>query len=191
MNPNPNPAASDELALAALGLLDDEESLAFEQQLAVTPGLDQELRALEATVGLLAYAAVPCPAPDLKQRLLDRINPNPQPMVVVRASEVTWRPTGIRGITVAPLSEDKAARQWSGLLRLEAGVRYPLHRHVGTEEIYMLSGDFVADGEVYGPGDYLCSAPGSQHAPHSEQGCMLFFRACLDDQFLELAGCQG
>jgi anti-sigma factor ChrR (cupin superfamily) len=61
---------------------------------------------------------------------------------------------------------------------------YPGHRHGGTEEIYMLSGDLVLEGITYYGGDYIRSAPGSTHGEaYSKGGCMFFFRSSLDDEY--------
>ena len=74
----------------------------------------------------------------------------------------------------------------SGVLKAAPGMEYPPHRHVGVEEIYMISGDLRIGTEIYGAGDYIRSNPGSVHAPRSQYGCMFFFNSSMSDDYLEM-----
>jgi quercetin dioxygenase-like cupin family protein len=54
----------------------------------------------------------------------------------------------------------------NGLLRLQAGARFPTHRHLGAERVLVLAGSYRDEqsGRVYGPGDWHEMAAGSSHA---------------------------
>jgi quercetin dioxygenase-like cupin family protein len=53
-----------------------------------------------------------------------------------------------------------------GLVHLPAGARYPLHRHLGEEWVFVLSGSAEEEstGEQWGPGDLCRRDAGSAHA---------------------------
>ena len=69
------------------------------------------------------------------------------------------------------------------VVKVAAGVTYPLHRHEGNEEIYMLEGELVINDRAYFAGDYIRSPPGSLHAPMTTTDWMFLIRACIDDEY--------
>jgi anti-sigma factor ChrR (cupin superfamily) len=52
------------------------------------------------------------------------------------------------------------------LVRIQAGARFPMHRHVGPERVLVLQGSYREEpgGRVYGPSDWHEMATGSSHA---------------------------
>jgi anti-sigma factor ChrR (cupin superfamily) len=98
---------------------------------------------------------------------------------------VKWEPYLVPGIRIARLYVDLTTGMVTGLLQAEPGSRYPVHNHGDVEEIFMLQGDLRVGDRVYGSGDYIRSVPGMVHAPETHHGCMFFFRASMDNQFLE------
>jgi quercetin dioxygenase-like cupin family protein len=54
----------------------------------------------------------------------------------------------------------------NGLVRLQAGARFPMHRHLGLERVLVLRGGYRDEpsGRVYGPGDLHEMSPDSSHA---------------------------
>ena len=191
----------------ALDLLDLEERLWVEAQVIDCPDLAEELANYQAAVAVMSYSAPTMPmSADLKDRLFDRIASPvenqldlepmattipaaaklpPPAIVTFRSSDLKWRPYRAPGIEVALLYLDRANRMSSLLLKAAAGVVYPLHQHQGIEEIYMLEGELVIDGQVYLAGDYIRSYPNSIHAPSTSTGCMFLIRGCLDDNYDE------
>lgn len=180
----------------ALGALEASEQQWIEQQIAENPELAKELAEYEAAATMLPYAVPPQPmAADLKDRLFAGLGltvPEPPPPVVepevppfwmVRSQNIRWRPHPAPGIQVAIFYTDRIKREFSGLLKAEPGARYPRHRHAAVEEIYMLQGDLIIEGQTYGAGDYIRSHPGSVHGPHTEGGCLFFFHTSLDDEY--------
>lgn len=191
-------------ALRALDTIDESESRALEEKLQESPELQSELDAFEAAVGAIAYTAPPVPvAPNLKHRLFQRIaelSPTPTeevnsqpvvpatenntPSVIVRSQNVKWRKYIVSGISFANLYVDREKREFTCFMRLEAGVEFPLHRHGGVEEVFMLEGDLEVEGEVCYPGDYIRSFPDSIHGPVSHNGCLLLVKSSLDNEML-------
>lgn len=196
-------------ALRSLDTIDESESRTLEGKLQESPELESELDAFEAAVSAIAYTAPLVPvAPNLKHRLLQRIaelseaSPTPTeevnskpiipaadaenntPSVIVRSQNVKWRKYLVSGISFANLYVDREKREFTCLMRLEAGVKFPLHRHGGVEEVFMLEGDLEVEGEVCYPGDYIRSFPDSIHGPVSHNGCLLLVKSSLDNEMI-------
>ena len=194
--------------LYALDLLDLEERLWVEAQVLECPDLAEELASYQVAVGLIPYSAEPVPmAADLKDRLFDKLGLDPIEAVAdplpeipaavlamvpqdplpfaLRSQDLKWQSHRIEGVQVVHLFLDSAHRQRSLLVKAAAGVVYPLHRHQGIEEIHMLEGELVLNGEVYLAGDYIRSYPNSIHAPSTSTGCMFLIHACIDDEYFE------
>lgn len=185
--------------LYALDLLSEEERAWVDQQLIECPELAQELTEYQTAAATIPYSSPTVEmAADLKARLFDRLGLDspltveettpPLPFFSVRSQDVNWQPhTRVAGVSIARLHIDPIKREVVGLLRAEPGVRYPFHIHATGEEIYMLQGDLVIENQVYGAGDYIRSPGGSNHTPHTNGGCMFFYRTSMDDEYAELA----
>lgn len=187
-------------ALYSLGMLAEPESHSFAAQLTETPELGEEVKAYKAAFAALAYDAPIAPLPArLKQHLfaeLDQSVPSvplgplaedlllTTPMSVKQLTQLRWKSYQVPGVEVARLHIDKQKRQVAYLMRAEAGVCLPVHRHAEVEEILILEGDLWVDQQVYAQGDYLCSLAGSAHSPHTVGGCLAFVRTSLDDEWL-------
>jgi len=61
-------------------------------------------------------------------------------------------------------------------------MRYDL---LGIEEIYMLEGELIIDGQIYRAGDYIRSYPNSIYSPSTSMGYIFLIRGCLDDNYDE------
>jgi anti-sigma factor ChrR (cupin superfamily) len=187
--------------LYVLDVLDAKERRLLEDYIAQFPESEAHLDELAETLAMMPYSLPErTMATNLKARLFERIADeavadNHQsitypamgthlPLFTVRPADVRWQPHPVPGVAIAKLYEDPVRREIVCLLRAQAGVYYPCHRHAGAEEIFMLEGDLVVNGEVYGTGDYIRSAPGTIHNPHTVNGCMFFIRTSLDDEIL-------
>ncbi len=201
--PNPDYCFCDLAPLYALNLLSDSERAWVEQQVADCPDLAEDLTTYALAATALPYSMPLQPLRDgLKTQLFEQLGletPEPvslsdgtseqlaQPYRAVRSQDLAWQPHPAPGITVAIVHRDVVKRELVGFLRAEPGAHYPLHRHATTEEIFMLEGDLIIGDEVFGPGDYIHSRPGSSHAPHTRGGCKFFFHTSMDDEYLDLA----
>ena len=190
-------------ALQALDTLDESESRALTEKLRASPELQSERAAFEAAVAAIAYTAPSVPvAPDLKNRLFQRIAelpPTPAesvnlkpivtsptesntPSLIVRSNDVKWKSYGAPGVSLGKLYIDKKKREMTCLMRLEPGGTFPLHRHAGSEEVFVLEGDLIVEGEICHQGDYIRSVPGSTHSPLTQGGCLLLMKTSLDNE---------
>jgi quercetin dioxygenase-like cupin family protein len=98
---------------------------------------------------------------------------SPAGLVIVHASEGIWRDGPSAGVAVKRLFIDPARGTMTALVRMQAGARLPPHRHVTTEQLYMLEGDGHVAGHVLGPGDYYHIAAGSIHdVTSTDNGCI-------------------
>ena len=88
-----------------------------------------------------------------------------------------WQPSPLPGVTRYPLFRegDEIAKATS-LARYAPGSRFAAHTHGGGEEIFVMEGVFSDETGDYPAGSYLRNPPGTRHAPHSEEGCLLFVR---------------
>jgi anti-sigma factor ChrR (cupin superfamily) len=199
--------------LYALGCLDEADRLWVEAQATESPELAAELAELEETAAAIAYAApVVAPPPGLKGRLFQQLgvetcesdsiarlsaiptansNQLGQPDWMNRFSNseaarlrgMKWRRHRVKGVTYALLHFNLFTREVVVLLRAEPGTRYPLHRHRGIEEIFMLAGDLVIGERTYAVGDYIRSEAKSVHVVESRTGCLCYIRT-FGDQIL-------
>jgi hypothetical protein len=190
--------------LYAIGSLTPAEKQWVERQVLECPELAEELAQYQLGATAIPYGLEPAPlSGNVKNRLFDHLGldlanserPAPPsisnflPFLAVRSTELQWgpHPTHCPKVEVALLHADPVTRECVGLLRAEAGLEYPTHRHAGVEEIYMLAGDLELEGVVYYAGDYIRSAAGSTHSPaYSVDGCMFFFRSSMDDEYPDL-----
>jgi hypothetical protein len=85
-------------------------------------------------------------------------------------------PAGIeQKILAGSLDEKGKVGSRTRLLRFEAGVftTQPFV-HEYWEEVYLVSGDLIVNGEKFAPNTYACRPPGVPHGPFkSETGCLL------------------
>ncbi|KAM3095707.1 cupin domain-containing protein [Phormidesmis sp. 146-35] len=185
-----NPCIDEMIAARSLDSLDEDDRRLVDQAITQSPELAAELADFQAVVAALAYSAPsPAIAPNLKERLFDKIRvaDSARPLPgdrFVRAEDQVWQPHPfVPRVTIAILHRDRTDRKLTCLLRAEAGVTYPTHRHASVEEIYMLEGDLEVAGQVYYGGDYIRSSQGSSHAPHTQGGCMFLIKTSLDDEY--------
>lgn len=64
----------------------------------------------------------------------------------------------------------------TSLVRFDPGARFPRHGHPEGEEILVLDGVFSDEHGHYPKGRFLLNPAGFEHAPFSEQGCLLFVK---------------
>jgi anti-sigma factor ChrR (cupin superfamily) len=187
----------------ALGLLSDSERAWVEQQVADCPDLAEDIEAYQLAVTAIPYSTSLEPLDQaLKTQLFERLSQDvppskpdaeptlervAQPYLAVRSHDLHWQPHPVPGITVAIVHTDPVKREIVGFLRAEPGACYPWHRHMASEEIFMLEGDLIIGDEVFGPGDYIHSLPGSSHAPYTRGGCQFIIHTSMDDEYPDLA----
>jgi ChrR-like protein with cupin domain len=189
-------------ALFALDLLRGEEKTAFERH--VQEGCEfceQDLAGLAMVAENLAFAAPPAePSPAIRQRLVEFATAGNQKSVsrrtefsfdapsstkgkgillqhsgllISRSSDMPWESVA-PGFFRKTLFVDPERKYTTCLLRVEAGSRYPSHRHADVEEILVLEGDLNIHGVSMRAGDYCRAQSDSIHEEtFTESGCLL------------------
>ena len=129
----------------------------------------KDMAAMSA-IGLTASAPVPA---NLKARLMERVRTGhtsafvePQPgLLVAFSAQVPWEETGLAGVRRKLLHRDTGTGTITAIVHMDAGIRYPAHRHAGMESLFMLSGTLDVSGIRVRAGD-LCLA--HAHTVHGE-----------------------
>ncbi|HEV7844480.1 MAG TPA: cupin domain-containing protein [Pyrinomonadaceae bacterium] len=186
-------------SLYALGALSQWEARAFEEHLSEGCELcATELQSFEETTRSLALAAPEAEPPArAREKLLslvagemhsdstalcDAALPS---LVTLRADEGEWHTAGT-GVLVKQLFTDPQTRMVTTLVKMKPGTRIPLHRHSGIEQCYVLEGDFHADNQKLGAGDFHIAHAGSIHEPvYTLEGALVLIIAPQGYEVLE------
>jgi len=82
------------------------------------------------------------------------------------ASEAEWEPGPLPWVSLFHLQGGPAVAGCdTGLVRLQKGMPFPQHRHLGKERVLVLDGGYHDhDGNWYGPGDFHDMGDGTEHA---------------------------
>ena len=204
------------LAPYALGILESRELQALEAHLgAGCAECREELRALEAAAGELAFSVPPVsPPPALRDRILSAAaanagakqnaevagagvqvwkswagNPPSGSLSLVRAGEGAWEPVGAMGVSVKRLSYDPERRLATMLVRMLPGASYPSHRHSIAEECYVIEGDLHVGDLVMRAGDFQRAEASSVHVTQrTESGCVRPWVSVARDMIVKAPG---
>lgn len=97
--------------------------------------------------------------------------------IVAPAADAAWTPSPQSGVDRRMLDRvgGEVARATS-IVRYAPGSRFDRHVHAGGEEILVLDGVFSDESGDHAAGSYLRNPPGSDHAPFSREGCLLFVK---------------
>lgn len=189
----------------ALGSLDGEEKARFEQHLRDgCSACEHELRKLSGIIEELPLSAAPAePSSRTRERLLASLDREtgsatqstslstlmPQGvllrepgLLIARPSDMSWEEV-VSGIWRKVLFVDEERHYNTALVRVEAGTRYPSHRHADVEELMVLEGDLNVHGVSMRAGDYCRAEPDTVHQEtFSECGCLLLLLTSQRDQ---------
>lgn len=87
-----------------------------------------------------------------------------------------WQPRGRPGVWHKPLYRQGGYREWTALLRFDAGADTPYHEHPEGEEMYVIDGSVADDDGHYPAGTWLRSPPGTGHRLRSPDGATVYLR---------------
>jgi hypothetical protein len=171
-----------------LGTLSEAETREVERALEQSPELRAEAAEVREAFGQLASALPqPAPPPNVKQRLMaavageEKYSPFAIPLAryfdlaVEKVRELLkwaqdpktteWLPGPLPGITLLDFDGGpRVATADVGFVRLPRGLHFPWHRHPGYEINFIIEGSIRDyDGRIYGPGEAVEKAAGSQH----------------------------
>ena len=192
----------EQASLYALGALTAAERDAFEAKLRANTELRALVHSLQRTTGLMAMASPSQPLPaGLKDKVLQRIEPEesvartqnkpsvPAGFMFRDADEKAgWKQLPVPGAWIKLLSIERE-RGYAVLLgKLEPGVRYPAHKNISAEDLYILTGDLHVSGRRLGPGDFHHADAGSEHdVNYSVEGCTLISVLAADHPLVAFA----
>jgi len=107
---------------------------------------------------------------------LRQMAPDDGAHVVIDTATSAWEPyPGAAGLDMMRLHTHGRERVY--LARWAAGASYPMHRHSGGEESYVLSGEFGDNLGAYPAGTWIRNPVGSEHAPFSKGGAVLYVKS--------------
>jgi anti-sigma factor ChrR (cupin superfamily) len=107
---------------------------------------------------------------------LRQMAPDDGDHVVVDTAKSSWEPyPGAAGLDMMMLHTHGRERVY--LARWAAGASYPMHRHAGGEEVFVLSGELGDNLGTYPAGTWIRSPVGSEHAPFSKTGAVIYVKA--------------
>ena len=92
--------------------------------------------------------------------------------VAMNTAALQWQERA-PGIWHKPLYRQGGYREWTALLRLDAGAEGPWHDHPAGEEMFVIDGEIADDDGVYPAGTWIRNPPGSAHRIRSDKGAVL------------------
>lgn len=187
-------------ALYALDLLEADDLARVDLALAQDETFAQRVSEFQTAAAAIPYSVPAVPmAGDLKNRLFQRIAQAPEasdsPLLDLltrsiddlkkQAADLVWQPMmGSNAVEIALWQTDEARREVAFFVRKSEGGLFPNHAHASGETVLVLTGDFVANGEVYRVGDRATAIAHTAHQPGTQTGCLLFCISSMDDQVL-------
>ncbi len=207
----PTDAIREMACLHALGAMSEDEARAYEEHLrGGCVVCRSEVDAFLASAAQLGDLATPVSPPlSLRVRVLESIASRVEARsavsaeelqvwkrwgasetgagnVVMRGSGGDWERTANEGVAVRRLFVDTERQMVTMLIRMDAGSKYPRHRHADAEECFVLQGELrVGDELVMQAGDYQRVGRDSVHEVQStEDGCLLLIISSLHDEIL-------
>jgi anti-sigma factor ChrR (cupin superfamily) len=136
---------------------------------------------LQETAALLAGTIKPVPPrPSLKSRVMTRIAQfeSLKPLADVRPYDGEWIGTGVPGIEIRSLFQDRGTGRTTMLVRMQPGARLPSHKHGDDEQCLVIEGDVRWGELVYERGDFVVMGEATTHPEiHTETGNVLLIIA--------------
>ncbi|WP_394183844.1 cupin domain-containing protein [Marinomonas posidonica] len=97
--------------------------------------------------------------------------------VVIDTNQEEWIGSPMTGVFRKPLAREEAERgHATSIVQYQPKSVFRPHPHPLGEEILVLSGVFSDESGDFKAGSYFRNPPGTSHAPHSDEGCLLFVK---------------
>ncbi|MCR9921097.1 cupin domain-containing protein [Vibrio alginolyticus] len=97
--------------------------------------------------------------------------------IVIDTAQQEWIASPSKGVWRKPLErEAKESGHTTSVVKYEPNSQFSTHPHPQGKEILVLEGVFSDEYGDYPAGTYLRNPPGSQHAPFSEEGCVILVK---------------
>jgi quercetin dioxygenase-like cupin family protein len=198
-----NEQQQEQASLYVLGAMPADEQRAFETRIKADPELRALVLDLQRSTALMAAARSSAALPSgLKAKVMGRISERSFDQAAATAlpryapgfefhgagDECGWKQLAVRGAWIKLLSLEQD-RGYAVLLgRLEPGVRYPAHEHLGSEQLFIITGDLHVGDRTLGPGDFHHADAGTAHGVnYSEQGCTLLAVLPAEHELVQFA----
>ena len=94
--------------------------------------------------------------------------------VQMNTNALDWQPRNDTGVWQKPLYRQGSYKEWTQLLKLDAGAQSPPHDHPNGEEIFVIEGEIEDEHGIYPAGAWVRSPPGSGHTVKSPKGAILY-----------------
>jgi len=107
-------------------------------------------------------------------------------LLISRTEAMAWQPGRVSGCWMKTLVVEERSRIATSLVRMDAGAHFPAHRHLCAEQVFLLAGDLVVEGQKMKPGDYCHAETNSVHSEsYTETGCIFVLRSSQLDEIIE------
>ena len=106
-----------------------------------------------------------------------RINADYAEPAIVAGGDLPWIASPLPGVDRRMLERDgEEVARVTSLVRYVPESRFSEHVHGGGEEFLVLDGTFSDQYGDFPAGTYVRNPVGSRHAPHSDEGCLIFVK---------------
>lgn len=106
-----------------------------------------------------------------------QINMDFSEQLAIETANTDWLASPKQGVWRKPLErEAKESGHTTSIVKYEPGSSFSPHPHPMGEEIFVLEGVFSDEHGDYPAGTYIRNPPNSQHAPFSNEGCVIFVK---------------
>lgn len=107
-------------------------------------------------------------------------------LFIARSEGMPWQSIDTSGCQKKILFVDNREKSVTSIVRMQAGTRFPPHHHGGVEEVFVLEGDLVVEGQPMKPGDYCRAERTAVHRESfTESGCVFLLKASQHDTILD------
>ena len=104
--------------------------------------------------------------------------------ISVDPRRIEWEPGRRPGIFTKLLRGNRNG-EYTTLLKLDPGVRFPNHLHPSGEELFVVDGRIQIEGQWYESGCYVYTPPGATHDVFSDTGAVMLIRMPAPAKILE------
>lgn len=114
----------------------------------------------------------------MSEAAVDDLNAELGTRVIARASEMDWVTSPAGGVERKRYHRfgPPESGQVTSLVRYLPGARFPSHQHPEGEEILVIEGTFSDARGDWHAGSWLANPEGFEHAPWSDEGCLIFVK---------------
>lgn len=163
-------------SMYVLGLLPEQDTLAFEAELTRNSALRAEIASLNNATLALARSApnagTPAGGREKLMASLGAVHIPPTGFHVIPNDDEGWLDTPVTGFRIKPLGVSRDLGYQTLMVEFAPGTHYPAHMHESTEQLIVFSGTVQTEGRILGPGDFIQAEPGSYHQElYSHSGC--------------------